>query len=159
MNFRTGFYGGLVVAVIWGLYLARLWQAERQVELHSIHLLAQIERKDWKAAGGFIAAGYQDQWGHDRALLLERLREVFRALPNARVESNAVSVHTVNARGSWTARVTVKSSGEYADYITSRLNSCETPFVFEWERGATWPWDWKLIAVRNQGLEVPDYPR
>lgn len=159
MNFRIGFYAGLVLAVIWGVYLARLWQAERQVELHSVHLLAQIEKRDWKAVGEFIGDGYQDQWGHDRALLPERLREVFRALPKARIESNVVSVHAVNGRGSWTARITVKSRGEYAEYITSRVNSLETPFVFEWQRGATWPWDWKLVAVKNPGLEVPDYPR
>lgn len=159
MNFRTGFYAGLVLAVIWGAYLARLWQAERQVELHSVHLLAQIEKRDWKAIGEFIGDGYQDQWGHDRALLLERLREVFRALPNARIESSVVSVHAVEGRGSWTARITVKSNGEYADYITNRVNSLETPFVFEWQRGATWPWNWKLAAVKNPGLDVSDYSR
>jgi hypothetical protein len=159
MNFRTGFYAGLIVAVIWGIYLARLWQAERQVELHSLHFLAHIEKRDWKGVGEFIGEGYQDQWGHDRALLLERLRELFRALPGAKIDSNVASIHAVNARGTWTARITVKSTGEYADYITSRVNSLETPFIFEWQRGATWPWDWKLVAVRNPGLEVPDYPR
>src|SRR5438067_258883 len=72
MTFRNGFYAGLLIAVIWALYLARLWQGPRQVELHSIHLLAQIEKKDWKAVGEFISNDYQDRWGNDRALLLER---------------------------------------------------------------------------------------
>jgi hypothetical protein len=159
MNFRTGFYAGLVLALIWGVYLARLWQADRQVQLHSAHLLSHIEKRDWKAAAQFIDAGYQDQWGHDRPALLERLREVFRALPNARIESSVVSVQTVNGRGTWTAKITVQGTGEYAEYITSRVNSLETPFLFEWQRGATWPWDWKLITAKNPGLVVPDYPR
>jgi hypothetical protein len=159
MNFRTGFHAGLIAAAIWAFYLARLWQAERQVELHSVHLIARIEKRDWNAVGQFIGTGYQDQWGHDRTSLLERLREIFRALPNAQIESDAVSVHAVNGRGSWTARITVKSTGEYADSITSRVNSLETPFVFEWQRGATWPWDWKLVAVKNPGLEIAAFPR
>jgi hypothetical protein len=159
MSFRTGFYAGLVVAVIWGVYLARLWQGQRQVELHGAHLLTQIEKRNWKAVGEFIGDGYKDQWGHDRASLVERLREVFRALPNARIEPNSVSVQTNNGRGTWTARVTVKSTGEFADYVTNRVNSLETPFQLEWQRGATWPWDWKLVEVRNPGLDISDYPR
>jgi hypothetical protein len=159
MSFRTGFYGGLVVAVIWGIYLARLWQGQRQVELHSVHLLAAIEKHNWKAAGEFVGGDYRDQWGNDRALLLERLRDVFRALPNARFDSSVISVQTSNGRGSWIARITVTSPGEFADYIQNRVNSVESPFEFEWKRGATWPWDWKLVAVRNPGLEIPEYAR
>lgn len=159
MSFRTGFYAGLVIAVIWGIYLARLWQGQRQVELHSIHLLAAVEKHDWKAVGEFVGSDYRDQWGNDRALLLERLREVFRALPNARIEFNVVSVRTGKGRGSWTARITLNSTGEFADYFQKQVNSLESPFEFEWQRGATWPWDWKLVAVRNPALEIPDYAR
>ena len=159
MSFRNGFYAGLVVAVIWGIYLARLWQGQHQVDLHSAHLLAAIEKHDWKAVGEFAGSDYRDQWGNDRALLLERLPEVFRALPNARIESNVVSAQANKGRGSWTARLTVQSTGEFADYIQNRVNSLESPFEFEWKRGATWPWDWKLVAVRNPALEIPEYAR
>ncbi len=159
MSFRTGFYAGLVVAAIWGIYLARLWQGQRQVELHSVHLLVEIEKHNWKAVGEFVGSDYRDQWGNDCPLLLERLREVFRALPNARIESKVVSVQAGNGRGSWTARITVKSTGQYADVIQNRVNSLESPFEFEWQRGATWPWDWKLVAVRNPLLEIPEYAR
>ena len=159
MSFRTGFYAGLIVAVIWGIYLVRLWQGQRQVELHSVHLLAQIEKHNWKVVGEFVGSDYRDQWGNDRALLLERLREVFRALPNARVESKVVSVQTRNGRGSWIARITLKSTGEFADLIQNRVNSLDSPFEFEWQRGATWPWDWKLVAVKNPAFEISDYAR
>ena len=159
MSFRTGFYVGLIVAVIWGIYLVRLWQGQRQVELHSVRLLAQIEKHNWKAVDEFVGSDYVDQWGNDRALLLERLREVFRALPKARIESRVVSVQTRNGRGSWIARITLKSTGEFADLIQNRVNSLDSPFEFEWQRGATWPWDWKLVAVKNPALEISDYAR
>jgi len=159
MSFRTGFYAGLIVAVIWGIYLVRLWQGRRQVELHSVHLLAEIEKHNWRAVDEFVGNDYRDQWGNDRALLLERLREVFRALPNARVESKVISVQTRNGRGSWIARITLKSTGEFPDLIQSRVNSLDSPFEFEWQRGATWPWDWKLVAVKNPALEISDYAR
>ena len=156
MTFRNGFYAGLLIAAIWALYLARLWQAPRQVELHSVHLLVQIEKKDWKAAGAFISNDYHDRWGNDRALLLERLREVFRALPGARIEFSGATARAENGRGFWSAQIKVKGSGEFADFIESRVNSLESPFEFEWQRGATWPWEWKLVAVKNPALEIPE---
>lgn len=157
MNFRNGFYAGLVVALILGVYLARLWRPERQVQLHSTHLLAQIEKRNWKNVGEFIGSDYQDRWGNDRALLLERLREVFRAMPNARIEASSPMVRIDNGRGSWTAKINIKGAGAFADLIEARVNALEAPFELEWRRGATWPWDWKLVSVRNSVLEISGY--
>lgn len=157
INFRNGFYVGLVVALIVGVYLIRLWQAERQVDLHSTHLLAQIEKKNWKAVGEFIGSDYQDRWGNDRALLLGRLREIFRAIPNARITAAGPTLRTDNGRGYWNAKIAINGTGEFADLIEARVNSLEAPFEFEWQQGATWPWDWKLVSVRNPALEISGY--
>lgn len=154
VNFRNGFYAGLVVALIAGVYLVRLWQPARQVELHSTHLLAQIEKKNWKAVDEFVASDYQDRWGNDRALLIERLRDVFRALPNARIESSGPMTQANHGSGHWTAKIFVKGTGEFADSIEARVNTLDAPFELEWRQGATWPWDWKLISVRNPALEI-----
>jgi hypothetical protein len=159
LNFRNGFYAGLLVALIWGVYLFRLWQPPRQLELHSTHLLAQIEKRNWKAVAEFIGSGYQDRWGNDRALLLERLPQILRAMPNARIESSEAAARTENGRGFWSAKIKITGTGEFADFIPGRVNSLESPFEFEWQRGATWPWDWKLVSVRNPALEIPDYAR
>jgi hypothetical protein len=155
MNFRNGFYAGLVVAVAWGAYLWSLWQPERQVDLHNVHLLEQIEKHDWKAVGEFVAADYQDRWGNNRTRLLERLPQVFRMLANAKITAHKPSVRTGHGRGYWTAKVTIKGAGEFADYIENRVNALETPFEFEWKRGG-WPWNWTLVAVRNSELEIPN---
>jgi len=147
------------MALVAGIYLNRLWQVERQVGLHSTHLLRHIEKKNWKRVGEFIRADYQDQWGHDRTVVLERLREVFRALPNARIEAADPVVRTHSGRGQWSAKITINGTGEYADLIEARVNSLEEPFELDWQRGATWPWDWKLVAVRNPAFEIAGYGR
>ena len=158
-SFRNGVYAGLLAALVLGIYLVRLWQPERQVELHSQHLLGYIEAKKWKRAGEFIADDYRDQWAHDRAVVLERLREVLRALPSAQIEASNQTVRTESGRGEWIAKITVKGTGEYAELIQERVNSLEAPFELEWRRGATWPWDWKLVSARNPALDVSGYPR
>ena len=157
MNFRTGFYAGLIVAAVWAIWLVRLWQPPRQVALHSVHLLQSIEKKDWKNVADRVSPAYQDRWGNDRAILLERLREVFRVLSNPRIEAAQPSVRYENGHGSWTAKITVTASGEFADHVQSRVNSLRTPLELEWQAGATWPWDWKLVSVRNSDLEISEY--
>jgi hypothetical protein len=142
--------------MVWGIYLARLWRPQRQIELHNTHLLAQIEKHNWKALGEFIDDTYQDRWGNDRKLLLQRLPQVVGALGRTQIEARDVAIRREDSRGYWTAKITVTGTGEFADYIQTRVNSLETPFEFEWQPGATWPWDWKLVSVRNPGLEVPD---
>jgi hypothetical protein len=155
--FRNGFYAGLVVAMLCAIYLVRLWQPQRQIELHNTHLLAQIEKHKWKAVDEFIGDTYHDQWGNDRKLLLRRLPEVIGALGNAQIEAEDIAIRRQEGRGYWTAKITVKGTGEFADHIQTRVNSLETPFEFEWQPGATWPWDWKLVSVRNPALEISDY--
>ena len=159
LSFRNGVYAGLIVALIVGVFLIRLWQPERQVDLHSKHLCAHIEKKNWTRVGEFIAADYQDQWGHDRTLVLERLREVLRALSNARIEAASPIVRAESGRGQWIAKITIEGTGEYAELIKARVNSLDAPFELEWRQGPTWPWDWKLVAVRNPALEISGYGR
>jgi len=157
VTFRNGFFAGIIAAVIWAIYLFRLWQPQRQIELHNAHLLEQVEKHNWKTVGEFISDTYQDQWGNDRKLLLHRLPQVVGALGNTQIEVSDVAIRREQGRGYWTGRIAVKGTGEYADYIQTRVNSLNTPFEFEWQPGATWPWDWKLVWVRNPALEISDY--
>ena len=154
VDFRNGFYAGLVVVAIWGTWVALLWQPERQVRLHSVHLLERIQKKDWKAAVEFVDPGYQDRWENDRARLLQRLREVLSIMPNATIEATQPAFRTSGNRRYWTAKIQIKNAGDLADYVESRVNSLDEPFEFEWLRGA-WPWNWTLVSVRNSALEIP----
>ena len=90
-------------------------------------------------------------------MLLERLPQIFRALGSTKIDANAIAFRREEGRGFWTAKITIKGTGEYADYIQSRVNTLDAPFEFEWQSGARWPWDWKLVAVRNPSLEISDY--
>jgi hypothetical protein len=158
VGFRNGVYAGLLVAAIAGIWLAALWRPERQVRVHTAHLLSQIERKNWRAVGDFIGDDYQDRWGNDRSLLVERTREIFRFLPNARIEASGAQVRTENRQGNWQAKITVKGgTSEFTTLIEERVNSLPAPFELEWRRRSSKPWDWKLVCVRNEALEISGY--
>jgi hypothetical protein len=154
-TFKYGFYAGLLGAFVIGLWLARLWQPENQVRLHSEHLVRQIEQRDWSAAGDFFAADYHDDWGDDRALLLSRLRMVLRAFSSLTITAAHPETRLEPAEGSWSAHIQMAGNGtEVAPEILSRVNSLTTPFALHWRRESWRPWDWKLLRVSNPSLEI-----
>jgi hypothetical protein len=153
-TFRNGFYVGLVAALFIGLWLARLWQPENQVQLHSQHLVRQIERRDWAAAENFIAPDYHDDWGNDRALLLTRLRLTMRPFSSLTITATNPQTRLASSKGSWSARIEIAGRGEAAPEIISRVNSLTSPFDLDWRRESHWPWDWKLVRVSNPALEI-----
>jgi hypothetical protein len=156
-SFRNGLYAGLLVAVIAGVWLATLWQPERQVRLHTEHFLSEIEGNDWRAVADFIGSDYRDQWGNDRGRVLEQMRELFRSLPRERIEASGVQVRTENRQGSWQGKITIRGgSSEFARAIEERVNSLVAPFELEWRQRSKKPWDWTLAGVRNPALEIPN---
>lgn len=155
---RDFFYGGLAIALIAGTFLLWLWQPQRQVQRHSENLLHAFERKDWPRVADFVAPDYQDQWHNDRALLLERSREVFRYLRNVRLAPAPAEVEVGHGNAHWRSRITINGAeGEVMLAVKQRVNSVSTPFDFEWRHASGKPWDWKLVRVTNAELALPDY--
>src|SRR5216684_3416386 len=105
--FREGFYGGLSLALLIGLFLIWLWQPERQVARHTENFLRAVERKNWSHAADFIGNDYQDQWGDDRARVLERAREFFRYLRGFRVNFSTATLTDAHPATTWIRNDTI----------------------------------------------------
>jgi hypothetical protein len=155
---REGFYTGLAIALVVGLFLVWLWRPERQIQRHSENLLRAIEKRDWTRFAAFIANDYQDQWGNDSTAVLERTREVFRYVRTIRLTPANPTTGIANHAGFWTTKITVDGdNSEVIAAIKERVNSLATPFRFEWRQTSGKPWDWKLVRVSNAELEIPEY--
>ena len=155
-SFRGRFYGGLIGAILLGLFLIWLWQPERQVRRHTENFLHTIEHKSWTAAADFIGSDYHDQWGDDRARVLERMREGFRYVRCVRINASNPSVRIENRRAIWSGKIMIDGDeGEGMALLKERVNSLVSPFELEWRRLSARPWDWKLVRVSNSALEIP----
>jgi hypothetical protein len=93
------------------LFLIRLWQPERQINLHTENLFRKIEQKNWTAVSDFIGADYSDEWADDRAILLTRMREVFCYLRNVRIAVVDPNVTVEQDHGIWRGKVTINGDG------------------------------------------------
>jgi len=156
ITFRGGFFGGLALAACIGLYLMWLWQPERQVRRHTENFFHAIDRRDWDAVVGFIGDEFRDQWGDDRARVLERMREGFRWLRGSRIIAPAANVYAETQRAVWTGKISVFSSDDgVMEVLDERVNRLPAPFELEWHHFSGKPWDWKLVRVSNSAFEIP----
>ena len=154
-TFKISFYVAALIAAIVGLWLAQLWQAENQVRLHSENFIRQIEKRNWSAAGDFLATDYHDDWGHDRKAILNRLHLVLRFFSSLTINAANPQVSADSPAGWWSAKVQIAGRGtEFAPEIVSRVNSLTEPFVLHWSHQSWRPWDWKLVRVSNPSLEL-----
>lgn len=155
-TFRNGLYAGLLLALLLGLYLYQLWQPARQVQLHSEHLASALEEQHWAEVEEFLAANYEDQWGHDRPLVVSRLRAVLGYARNLTLEISQPTTIAFRGAGKWTARVQVNADeNEVSAFIKGYVNKLEDPFELHWRQESWKPWDWRLTRVSNPALELP----
>jgi hypothetical protein len=156
ISFRGGFYVGLALALCVGLYLIWLWRPEHQVRRHAENFFHAIEHKDWPAVAGFIGSDYRDQWGDDRARVLERMREGFRYVRGPRIIAPNPNVQVETWRAVWKSKIMLYSmDNEAMALLDERVNSLPAPFELEWHRLSRKPWDWKLVRVTNSAFEIP----
>ena len=151
----VGFYAGLLIALIIGLFCNWSWQPERQVSRHTDGLLRAVEHKNWSRVNDLVAGDYTDQWGDDRKLMLARLREAFRYVRDVKIRFADRIITTEHRRGIWRAKITIDAdNGEVGPMVEQRVNLLTTPFELEWRRVSAKPWDWKLFHVSNSELEL-----
>ncbi|MFM7374644.1 MAG: hypothetical protein ACKO39_05785, partial [Chthoniobacterales bacterium] len=74
-----------ILALVWIVWLVRLWSPEQQAELHTINLLARASKQDWAAVGNMMAPDYRDAWGHDTEKALTDAEEFGRHFFSLRI--------------------------------------------------------------------------
>jgi hypothetical protein len=154
-TFKISFYAGTLLTILAGLWLAQLWQAEKQIRLHSEHFVRQIEKRNWSGAGDFISIEYRDDWGHDRKEITNRLQLVLRSFSSLTIKAANPQLSADPPAGWWSAKIQIEGSGtEFSPEIVSRVNSLPEPFVLHWRHESWRPWDWKLVRVSNPSLKI-----
>jgi hypothetical protein len=138
-----------------GLYSAWLWQPERQVRLHTAHLLKAVEGRRWNKVQSFVADNYSDRWSHDKEFVLRESKEVFRQFLFITIQGETLSCSISGSTGVTRDRVKISGSGSpIAELAMERVNRLRQPFVFTWERASWKPWDWRLTRFDQPELEI-----
>jgi hypothetical protein len=155
IDFRIGLFVGLGATIMIVFYCVWLWQQERQIVRHTENLFRRIDQKNWSGFADLVAVDYADQWGNDRALLLERMRLVLGYSRQVHLHVSDSNCKIDNGVGIWRGRITIE--GDDSDLVAAakvQVNSLTTPFELRWRKVSDKPWDWKLVRVSNPDLDI-----
>lgn len=156
-NAKFPFLCGVVLALILGVRCIRLWQPERQIELHQAHLLTALGDRHWKKVDRFIAPTFTDRVGHDKAWVLRESREVLRqfiALDIKAIDPEIEPLAATPEIGVVRSRLQIIGTGSpIANYAKETVNSSTHPFLFTWKRQSWKPWDWQLTTLDQPILD------
>jgi len=156
ITLRGAIIAVFTVALCIGLYLLWLWRPEHQVRLHTEHFFHSIDGRNWESVADFIGEDYRDQWGQDRARVLERMREGFRWVRGSRITAPDAAVRIETPRATWVGKINVYSSDDgVMQFLDERVNRLPVPFELEWHHVSGKPWDWKLVRVSNPAFQIP----
>ncbi len=148
----------VVTLVALALWLAWLWQPERQVRRHTRGLLKAVEGRRWSKVEALLADSYSDRWGHDKAFVLDGLRQVFGGFVFLTIEHREVGGDV--AGGKLAAQVKKSGQGNVvAQFVMTTVNELGEPFTFTWHRRGGGPWDWELVSVDHPTLDPARMPQ
>jgi hypothetical protein len=137
------------------LYSAWLWRPERQVRLHTTHLLKAVEGRRWKKVDSFIANNYSDRWSHNKEFVLRASNEVFGQFLFLSIQNQTLNCDISGSTGVTHDTIKIGGNGSpIAQVVIEQINRFHEPFVFTWERRSWKPWDWQLIRFDQPELEI-----
>ena len=137
---------------LWALWLAWLWQPERQLRLHHEHLLKAVARRNWNSVSGFLADDYSDPWGGSKTETPGEGAEAFRSFFSLSVQERG---REMTREGRVTEHLHFTGGGTpLAEMVLDRGNSLAEPFVFTWVHRSSHPWDWQLRRVEQPELRL-----
>ena len=135
------------------LWLAWLWQPERQLRLHTASLVKAVEQRNWSKVQSLLADHYADRWGHDKAFVVTGLQQVFGSFLFLKIEQESVAVQV--ASGTTITRVKMSGQGSpVAQFVIEKVNGLSAPFTFTWAKSGGMPWEWSLTAVDHPTLKA-----
>ncbi len=157
MNRKLILPATFVAAFIAVLFLATLWQPERQLRLHQRNVFRAVENREWDRVGHFFADNYLDRWGHDKEFVLRQANVVFRQFISCTVERKERDIGHSAGSGHVSMHLRIEGAGgPLAHLAMQRVNSLTEPFTFRWRKRSWQPWNWALVEVNQPELEIPE---
>lgn len=149
--------GGISAAIV--LYnLLFEWPASIQVPLKQQAFLVAVEEGDNAAWDHLLSESYRDQWEFSKSNALVALQDVRSQLIGIKIDWNADATFVDEGEGTLRGSMKVEATGFFGtDFITSRINRLDAPWVFHWRKESWRPWSWKLVRIENEDLSLGGY--
>lgn len=153
---RAWFLRGLVVVAIFVLTWAGLeFTPGRRLDRTFDRLIRAVEKRDWVTVTELMAEDYRDQWGMTREEAVNLGKDAFGQFLTLQIgeENRKRSITGPDGLIEAKLRLTGRAS-PIGEMVIQRANALENDFQFAWKRKSWKPWDWKLVSINQNELDI-----
>jgi len=153
---RAWFLRGLGVVVVivlaWGGFELT---PGRRLDRTFDHLIRAVEKRDWETVKQLMAEDYRDQWGMDRETAVSLGKDAFGQFLTLMIteENRRRSISGKDAMIETRLRLTGRAS-MIGEMVMEKANALQNDFQFAWKRKSWKPWDWKLVSINQNELDI-----
>ena len=151
--------------IVLGIWLFSLlwWGVPRcfdswQLEHRQAELLRAIEQRSHKAYADLISTGYADDWRFNEQKITRTMDDVASQFLTLKIQAANPQWNKADGEAQWSADLSL--SGQAVTPIGELMLGGEarpkSPFVFVWRKEGWGAWTWKLVAIKNSSLEMPE---
>lgn len=127
----------------------------RQLERSFSRLVSAAENRDWKKVKSLMAEDYRDQWGFDRDQAVSLAADGLRHFVVLEINVESLEVSRTGREAAVDAALRLQGRATpVGEMISQKANSLENDFQFAWRQKSWKPWDWKLVSVSQNEIEI-----
>jgi hypothetical protein len=112
-----------------------------------------LKNRKWSKIETMVCADYMDEWGQDKAMVQETMKQLLSGFFFLSIEARVVSSPVVTGTGY--VKTTLKLEGHGAGIsgmVMTEANRVKEPWLFHWHKRGFWPWNWELVQMHNDGV-------
>ena len=112
-----------------------------------------LENRKWSKIETMVCADYMDEWGQDKAMVQETMKQLLGGFFFLSIEPRVVSSPVVTGTGYVKATLKLEGNGAgISGMVMSEANRVKEPWLFHWHKRGFWPWSWELVQMHNDGV-------
>lgn len=116
--------------------------------------LRDLEKRKWGQVDAKVCADYMDEWGQDKAMVQDTMRQLLGGFFFLSIEQTVVDAPVVKGQGYVKSTIRLDGNGAgVSSIVTAEANRVKEPWFFHWHKRGFWPWSWELVQMHNDGVD------
>jgi len=126
---------------------------ETQMLRVQANFIEALENRKWSKIETMVCADYMDEWGQDKAMVQETMKQLLGGFFFLSIEARVVSSPVVTGTGYVMTTLKLEGNGAgISGMVMTEANRVKEPWLFHWHKRGLWPWSWELVQMHNDGV-------
>jgi hypothetical protein len=140
----------------WGAYwTVKTFAVSEETQMLRVQtsFIEALENRKWSKIETMVCADYMDEWGQDKAMVQETMKQLLGGFFFLSIEPRVLSSPVVTGTGYVMTTLKLEGNGAgISGMVMTEANRVKEPWLFHWHKRGFWPWSWELVQMHNDGV-------